>query len=133
MGREPYFQGSPSPAAAKTWLKPWPSDDASPWSALALPEPAVFDPVAAGGHVTPGTGPAVGAVVEGPPAIGVAAGLQPSPGAVALCIADDQQQGHQPGFERGGGLCPEDDLPARPDLQRGPGGLGGGLEGLQIS
>src|SRR5262249_29469060 len=58
------------------------------WSALALPEPAVFDPVAAGGHVAPGACPAVGAVVEGPPAVGVAAGLQPVPGAVALCVAD---------------------------------------------
>src|SRR5262249_20290094 len=41
-------------------------------SALPLPKPAVLDPVAAGGHVTPGTYPAVGAVVEGPPAVRIA-------------------------------------------------------------
>jgi predicted nucleic acid-binding protein len=67
---------------------------------LALPEPAVFDPVPAGGHVTPGACPAVGAVVEGPLAIGIAAGLQPLPGAVALCVADRRQQGYQSGVER---------------------------------
>src|SRR5215472_18776411 len=61
-----------------------------PWSALALPEPAVLDPVAAGGHVAPGTCPAVGPVVEGPQAVRVAAGFQPLPGAVALCVADRQ-------------------------------------------
>src|SRR5215472_10450295 len=40
-------------------------------SSVPLPEPAVFDPVAAGGHVAPGAGPAVGAIVEGPPAVRV--------------------------------------------------------------
>src|SRR5262252_10009939 len=84
------------------------------WSALALPEPAVLDPVAAGGHVAPGTCPAVGAVVERPLAIRVAASLQPLPGAVSLCVADGQQQGRQPGVERAGGLGLDADLPPRP-------------------
>jgi len=94
---------------------------------LALPEPAVFDPVAAGGHVAPGACPAVRAVVEGPLAIGIAAGLQPLPGAVALCVADRQQQGHQPGVERAAGPGGDADLAVRPDLQHRPDGADGGL------
>src|SRR5215471_4849617 len=82
------------------------------WSVLALPEPAVLDPVAAGGHVAPGACPAVGAVVEGPLAVGVAAGFQSLPGAVALCVADRQQQSHQRGVERVGGPGAQRDLPA---------------------
>src|SRR5215472_7218444 len=105
---------------------------AGAWSAVPLPESAVLDPVAAGGHVAPGACPAVGAVVEGPPAVRVAAGLEPLPGTFTLCVADYQQQGHQPGLERAGGPGPEADLPARADLQRGPGCLGGGLDGLQV-
>jgi len=35
----------------------------------------------------------VGAVVEGPVAVRIAAGLQPAPGAVPLRVADDEQQG----------------------------------------
>src|SRR5262249_2609276 len=62
-------------------------------SALALPKPAVFDPVATGGHVAPGACPAMGAVVEGPLAVWVAAGFESAPGAVALCVADDKQEG----------------------------------------
>jgi EamA-like transporter family len=64
-------------------------------SAWPLPEPAVLDPVAAGGHVAPGADLAVGAVVERPPAVRVAACLQPRPGPVPLRVADHQQQGEQ--------------------------------------
>src|SRR2546429_5297446 len=92
--------------------------------ALPLPEPAVLDPVAAGGHVAPGAYMPMGPVVEGPPAVWVAAGFQPLPDAVPLRVADHQQQVEQPGFELAGGLGPEADLPIRPDLQRGPGVLG---------
>ena len=98
---------------------------------LPLPEPAVLDAVAAGGHVAPGTGTAVGSVVEGPPAVWVGAGFQPWPGAITLGVADHQQQGEQPGVGPVGGLGAEADLPAGPDLQCGPGGLRGGLQGLQ--
>src|SRR5215469_3816459 len=93
-------------------------------SALPSPEPAVLDPVAAGGHVTPGTCPAVGAVVEGPPAVRIAAGLQPLPGAIMLCVANHQQEGKQPCFDTSGWLCPETDLPTRPDMRRKAGGPG---------
>ena len=50
--------------AAWRMLAAWPEV----WSVLALPEPAVLDPVAAG--------------------------LQPLPGAVVLCVADREQQDH---------------------------------------
>src|SRR5262249_26541990 len=102
------------------------------WSALGLPGPAGFVPGAAGGPVAPGACPAVGAVVEGPPAVGVAAGLQPVPGAVALCVADDEQQGQQPGFEPACWLGGKAHLPAGADVQRGPGFFGDGLDGLQV-
>ena len=75
----------------------------------------------------------MGPVIEGPPAVWVAAGFQPLPGAVPLRVTDQQQQGEQPGFEPPGGLGPEADLPTRPDLQRGPGVLGDGPDGLQIA
>jgi EamA-like transporter family len=99
---------------------------------VPLPESAVLDPVAAGGHVAPGACPAVGAVVEGPPAVRVAAGLEPLPGATALGVADHQQQGEQARARRAGGVGAEADLPAGPDVHRGPGGLRNGLQGLQV-
>src|SRR5207245_1651434 len=75
-----------APRQAARGTGPSPAGDAR--SALPLPEPAVLDPVAAGGHVAPGAGPAVGAVVEGPPAVRVAAGLQPlQPGAAGGHVA----------------------------------------------
>ena len=67
----------------------------------------------------------MGAVVEGPPAVRVAAGLQPRPGAITLGVADHQQQGEQPGVGQAGGLGAEADLPAGRDLQPGPASLAG--------
>jgi hypothetical protein len=75
----------------------------------------------------------VGPIVEGPPAVWVAAGFQPLPGAVPLRIADHQQQAGQPGSGLAGGLGPEADLPTRPDLQRRPGVLGDGLDGVEVA
>ena len=96
----------------------------SPWAAvlnsirssLPLPKPAVLDPVAAGGHVAPGTCPAVGAVIEGPPAVRITAGLEPLPGAIALSIADQQEQREQGRAGPVGGAGAEANLPARADL-----------------
>src|SRR5262249_10123865 len=86
--------GPPAPSPrCKRWARA--RRPAGTGSAVPLPESAVLDPVAAGGHVTPGAYSAVGAVVEGPPAVRVAAGLEPLPGAVALGVADHQQQGEQ--------------------------------------
>src|SRR4249919_2139550 len=62
-------------------------------------EVPVLDEVAARGHVAPGSLAGVGAVVEGPEAVAVAAGLQPGPGAVLLGVADDQQEAGQPARE----------------------------------
>src|SRR5262249_19020543 len=73
----------PATAAGKS-----PAGFPGPGSSVPLPEPAVLDPVAAGGHVAPGTDPAVGAVVESPSAFRVAAGLESRPGAIALRVAD---------------------------------------------
>ena len=75
----------------------------------------------------------MGPVVEGPPAVWVAAGFQPLPGAVPLRVADHQQQVEQPGFDPAGGLGPEADLPTGPDLQGGPGVLGDGLDGVEVA
>lgn len=73
-------------------------------SSSPLPQPAVLDPVPAGGHVAPGTCPAVGAVVERPLAVRVAACLEPVPGAIVLRVADHQQQGEQARVRAVGGL-----------------------------
>ena len=54
------------------------------------------------------------------------------PAAITLSVTNHQQQGQQPGLGAAGGLGPEADLAVRADLQDGPGGLGDGLQGLQV-
>ena len=52
----------------------------------------ILDPVAAHGHVAPGSASGVRSVEEGPPTLVVAAGLEPGPASVALRVADDEEQ-----------------------------------------
>ena len=58
----------------------------------ARPQIAVLDPVAADRHVAPCPTAGMGAVVVRPTAVRIPTGLQASPGAVALRVADDQQE-----------------------------------------
>jgi hypothetical protein len=80
-----------------------------------------------------GTYSTVGAVIEGPLAVRVAAGLEPPPGAIALRVADHQQQGEQARAGPAVGLGAEADLAARADLQHGRGCLGNGLQRLRLA
>src|SRR5207253_222551 len=63
-------------------------------------------PVAGGGHVAPGTCPAVGAVVESPPAVRVAEGLEPLPGAITLGVAITSSGASRPASGRPTGSRP---------------------------
>ena len=74
----------------------------------------------------------MGPVVEGPPAVRVAARLQPRPGAVPLRVANHQQQGEQTGVGVVGRVDVEGEPPVLINLERRPLGAGDGLQGLKI-
>src|SRR5271167_1533493 len=79
----------------------------TPRSRSARAELAILDPVATDGHVAPRSATRMGAVVEGPSAVGVPACLQALPGPVTLRVPDDEKepcQGRQPGTVLGAQL-----------------------------
>jgi hypothetical protein len=65
--------------------------------ALSGAKGSVFHTITADRHVAPSAPLAVGPVVVGPSAFGIAAGLQSFPGPIALCVPDDK---HQRGSQR---------------------------------
>ena len=71
----------------------------------------------------------MGPVIEGPPALWVAAGLEPGPGSVPLSIANDEQELEELGWEPAIRLWAEVNLPAGLDPHAERGRLSQGLQG----